>query len=119
MRLRKILIALVAVAGLALVGVAGAQAAPIRECANFVPTGQAHGTWAGYWTYATIPGFTPVYNLTTRSIACSDARRFSLYVTRHGSHRYHRFSCRWIPDYESYDVRCTRGRQVVHWQGGA
>ena len=53
MSLRKTLIAVAAVAGLALVGVAGgSKLTPIRECANFVPTGQAHGTWAGYWTYA-------------------------------------------------------------------
>ena len=91
---------------------------PIKECGNFIPTGMAGETWTGYWTYRHIPGFTPVTNLTTRVVGCSAARPFSLHVSRKGSRRYQGFTCRWIHHYESYDVRCTNGGRVIHWQGG-
>lgn len=115
---KRILASLAVIAGLALAG--SAQAAPIRECGNYVPVGWAHGTWTGYWTFAVVPGFTPVANLTTRNVLCGDARRFSLAVSRSGAGRsYHSFRCRNTTiGTEDYDIRCTRGSQVVHWQGG-
>ena len=100
------------------------QAAGITECGNFVLTGNGYH---GYWTYRTVYGFTPVYNLTTRGVRCSDARPASLNIMRRapsfGSHRnvyYHNFTCRfrWFNG-EDWDVRCTRGGLVIHWQGGA
>jgi hypothetical protein len=90
---------------------------PIKECGDFVQTGFAHGRPAGYWTYRTVHGYTPVANLTTRVVQCSYARSFSL--TRHGG-RWQGFTCRSRTFYgEDWDVRCTKGNQVIHWQGGA
>jgi hypothetical protein len=100
------------------VNVPAQAAAAITECGDYVPTGLAHGTWTGYWTFNPPGGFTPVTNLTTRRVRCSNARPFSLQVSQHSRRSYHGFSCKWKTSYESYDVRCTRGREVIHWQGG-
>ena len=103
---------------------AHAQASAITECRNFVQT----TAWErGYWTFRIVPGFTPVANLTTRNVRCSDARPFSFHVMNmlppYGSRRnvhYHNFTCRIVwSNEEDWDIRCTRGSQVIHWQGGA
>jgi hypothetical protein len=113
---RKNLIPAAIFAALAFAG--SAQAALIRRDGNFVVTGPY--AFDGYWTYGTVPGFTPVYNLTTRNVRCSDARSFSLYVSRTGTRHYHNFNCRGTPiGTEDWDIRCVRGSQVIHWQGGA
>jgi len=123
----KRIITLIAIAG-ALAVAGPAAAAPIRECGNFVPTAPWHWN-SGYWTYRTVLGYTPVYNLTTRNVSCSDARPFSLYVMKHapryGSHRgtlviHYACTFRWFNG-EDWDVRCTGNFSpgVVHWQGGA
>jgi hypothetical protein len=102
---------------------AHAQASAITECGNFVQT----TAWErGYWTFGMVPGFTPVTNLTTRNVRCSDARPYSFHVMNilppYGSRRNvhsHNFTCRIAWSYwEDWDVRCTRGSQVIHWQGG-
>ena len=117
MRLRNILIA--AAGALGIVGPAvtavPAQAAGITECGNFHPTA-AEG---GYWNYRAVDGATPVYNLTTRGVRCSEARRFSLVVSTGARWPRHGFQEDWHFHGERYDVRCTRGSQVIHWQGGA
>jgi hypothetical protein len=124
--MKRIIFTLVLALGLAepAVMVSAAQASAITECGNFVQT----TTWErGYWTFRIVPGFTPVYNLTTRNVRCSDARAFSFRVMNmlppYGSRRnvyYHNFTCRITWSYgEDWNVRCTRGRQVIHWQGGA
>ena len=130
MRLRRILTAAVAAGALGVaapaITAAPAQAAGITECGNWVFTG--NNVWHGYWTFRTVLGFTPVANLTTRGVRCSDARRASLNIMRYyappfGSHRntyWHGFTLRWIfSNGEDWDVRGTRGSQVIHWQGGA
>lgn len=129
--LRKLLTALVAVASLALVPAASSAsaAAPIRECGNFVLTGNHD---QGYWTHRLVYGYTPVFNLTTRNVACSSARPFSLRATdrvvgsKMGALRgtaavaYRGFRCRArFANGEDWDIRCTKGRHVIHWQGGA
>lgn len=74
----------------------------------------------GYWTYSMVLGFTPVANLTTRDVRCSDTRSFSLYISRTGLRHYHNFKCRGTSiGTEDRDIRCTRGSQVIHWQAGA
>jgi hypothetical protein len=98
----------------------GAQASAITECANFVPTGwsASQNIWRGYWTFNTFAGSTPVTNLTTRNVRCSYARPFSLAVAAKSSRHHNGFTCRWRHAGEEYDVRCTKGAQVIHWQGG-
>lgn len=129
MRLRTSLITAAVAGSLGLaapaITAARVQAAGITECGNFVLTG--NGGNHGYWTLRLVYGYTPVYNLTTRGVRCSDARPASLNIMRRaptfGSHRnlyWHNFTCRfrWFNG-EDWDVRCTRGSQVIHWQGGA
>ena len=93
----------------ACVGVPSALALPpIRECGNFVYTGFAHGRAIGYWTYTTIPGYTPVYNLTTRIVRCAYARPFSLDMAGYwfGTRHYQGFTCINHPFYgEDWDIR--------------
>jgi hypothetical protein len=122
--MKRIILILTAITALSMGLASTAQAAPIIECGTYNP-------YANHWTSTTHPdfsGYTPVYNLTTRNVRCSDARPASLNIMRHhsppfGSHRntyYHSFTCRWQWFYgEDWDVRCTRGSQVIHWQGGA
>jgi hypothetical protein len=91
--MKRIITAIALAASFALA--APAMAAPIRECGNYVPVGWAHGAWTGYWTFATVYGFTPVWDLTTRNVRCSDARAFSIAVSRSGAGGgYHNFKCR-------------------------
>jgi hypothetical protein len=100
---------------------AAAQAGGITECGNFVPTGwsSSQHIWRGYWTFrTTAAGFTPVTNLTTRNVRCSYAHTVSLRVANKAWRHYSGFTCRWHNAGEEYDVRCTRGHQVIHWQGG-
>lgn len=104
-------------------GLSGAVVAlGIVECGHFVPTGVRGGTWTGYWTYRTTYGFSPVWNLTTRRVGCSLARRFSLAESRHFRRHRQGFTCRKhaVPDTnnEEYDIRCVAGSRVIHWQGG-
>jgi len=128
---RKLLISLGAVASLGLVPAASSAsaAAPIRECGNFVLTGDHN---QGYWTRRVVAGYTPVFNLTTRNVACSSARPFSLKATsrvvgsKTGALRgtatvgYRGYRCRaTFANGEDWDIRCTKGRHVIHWQGGA
>jgi hypothetical protein len=101
-----------------LVLVTPASAEPIRECGNYVFT----DTNRGFWTYLTIPGYTPVYNLTTRNVSCANARPFALLVAGYwpGVRYRNGFRCVNRLFYgEDWDTRCTRGAQVIHWQGGA
>lgn len=104
------------VAAMLLLAALPASASPITECGNYVQTGVNRG----YWTYRTVYGYTPVYNLTTRSVRCSQARPFSLTVTSGMRRHYQGFACRirWFNG-EDWDIRCTKGAPVVHWQGGA
>jgi hypothetical protein len=96
----------------------GVARAAIRECGNYAYVDGHHG----YWTFGTTYGFTPVTNLTTRVMRCRRARQFALRESR--AYPFHRrrngFRCRRteLPP-ESYDIRCTKGRRVIHWQGGA
>jgi hypothetical protein len=90
--------------------VSTASASGITECGNY--------GFSGPWTSRTVLGGGLVVNLTTRTVRCSYARPFSLHVTPKRAHRYQGLSCRWRDFYESYDVRCTKGRQAIHWQGG-
>jgi hypothetical protein len=101
---------------IAFCGASLASASAVTECGNYVQTG-AH---SGYWTAATVYGYTPVFNLTTRRVRCSDARRFSLRETSTMSRRRNGFNCaiRWFNG-EDWDIRCVRAAQVIHWQGGA
>ena len=116
MRLGKTLVAAAVAGALAVVAPAIAatpvQAAGITECGTY-DIGH-HG-----WTYHTISGAVPVANLTTRNVPCYLARPFSLYVTRTGNYHYHGFRFRVRESYETYDIRATKGDQVIHWQGGA
>src|SRR6476620_11742169 len=112
--MRKLILIIVGMTALAVVP--AASASPITECGNYVQTGISEG----YWTHRTIYGYTPVANLTTRKVRCSYARPFSLIVTAGIRRRYQGFTCRirWFND-EDWDIRCTKGEQVIHWQGGA
>jgi hypothetical protein len=115
--------ALAAIATLALGIAPAASASPIIECCHFVPTGVRGDSWTGYWTYKTTYGFSPVWNLTTRRVRCSFARRFSLAESRHVRRHRDGFTCRKhiIPDTngEEYDIRCVASQdRVIHWQGG-
>ena len=92
---------------------------PIRECGDFVPTGIAHGVWTGYWSFHPAPGFTPIYNLTTRVVRCPYARQFSFHMDRHWRKRHYQgFTCQVHVYYELIDERCTNGGKVIHWHGG-
>ena len=97
----------IAVVAAALFGTAAmpATAAPIREC------GQLAHRFA--------------YNITTRNVACYEARRvvrawgYQL-AGRGGDGRVRGLYCNYRSiGYDGGDIRCTgtRGR-VVHWQGG-
>jgi hypothetical protein len=88
-------------------GPTGPVASTIRECGS-VPD------WRGS------PG--GIVNLTTRHVSCPSARRFAVRVTdRYPTPRHwDGFTCRSFtyPGGELFDIRCTRGVQVIHWQGG-
>ena len=95
---------------------ATAQASPIRECGNWVDTNGQPGTW--HWSYRYSLSYSPVRNLTTRNVSCSNARPFSVRIGA-GWGSLHGFACKWrYWNHRSQaDVRCTRGNQVIHWQG--
>lgn len=103
-------------------GVSSARAGSgITECGNFVPT-PPWGPYHGYWTFRTVMGYTPVYNLTTRNVRCSYARPFSLHMAGYWRGVRHRDGYRCtnhLSNSEDWDIRCTKGRYVIHWQGGA
>ena len=103
-------------AAVLLLAAAPASGASPTACGNFVQTSAGKG----YWTYHIVYGYTPVYNLTTRGVRCSAARPFSLRETARMAHYMNGFTCsiRWFNG-EDWDIRCTRGEQVVRWQGGA
>jgi hypothetical protein len=123
--MKRIITAAAVIAALAFAGSAAA-AAP-RECGGYNMNG-SHS----YWTYHGFSGFSLVWNLTTRSVDCSEARSFALTVMRkymppYGSRRgvlWQHFGCA-IRRYngEDWDVRCVRTMhaypEVIHWQGGA
>ena len=102
--------------------VSTASGSGVTECGNFETTGWAHNIWTGYWTYSTVMGFTPAYNLTTRQVRCFDGRPFSLVVSRYFLRHRHGFNCRYVfhgsGEARYYDIRCVRGNQVIRWQGG-
>jgi len=105
-----------AAATAALFGAVGtsAQAAPINECGNWGWRGGSGPSW----------GMTPIegagiYNVTTRAVGCSTARRF---VRRYrGTDSYYpTWNCVERNAYESSDIRCTAsGGRVIRWQSGA
>jgi hypothetical protein len=129
--MKRIVAALAVLAVLAVAGPAAAQG-PIRECGSFVPTGQsgppAHIAYRGYWTFGLVGpvghGFTPVANLTTRNVSCRDARSASLTIVQiNRIYPWHGFVLRFRMTgsergTEDYDIRCTRGGEVIHWQSG-
>ena len=88
----KRLMLIIAGTGLALVPAASASG--IRECGNWAWTGT--NVWHGWWTYGiggwnNTGGYSPIYNLTTRNVRCSDARHASVNIMRYhtppfGSH---------------------------------
>jgi len=94
----------------------GASGAPIRECGNF----------DGFrWSYEQVRG-AGIYNLTTRRVWCSVARRVArrAYNTYERGDRiwyWHGWRCRYTKTgYESADTRCTKRRiNVVRWQAGS
>ena len=91
-----------------------ASAAPIVECGNYGATSSGRVGW----TYGEIEG-AGIYNVTTRNVGCSTARRF---VRRYrGTDTYYpTWRCREVNDYEFSDIRCTASRgRVIHWQTGA
>jgi Ni/Co efflux regulator RcnB len=102
-------------AALLLAGMAApAQAARIIECGNWGATESGRSGW----TYEEIVG-ARIYNVTTRKVGCSKARRF---VRRYrGTDTYFpTWRCREFNDYELSDIRCTAsGGRVIHWQTGA
>lgn len=104
--MRKLIVTVLAAGSLAAVVPAIAQASPIRECgriARIVPNSPA-----GLW------------NITTRNVACPYARRFAVQVTAHMAHHWAGFTCRhyFYNHGFVFDIRCVRGSQVIHWQGG-
>lgn len=114
------------IAGLALA--APAVVAPVAQASGITKCGSYDYFGHRWYTRGIVYGYTPVYNLTTRGVNCRDARNASLTIMNHhmprfGSRRnsyYHGFTCRWQWfNGEDWDVRCTRGSQVMHWQGGA
>jgi hypothetical protein len=117
MEMHCFLLSLAATA-LAMAMLAGlAQAAPIRECGNY-PSENNH------WTYRSIRG-AGIGNVTSRRIACAEARHIVLHVRfgRRAPYRPHYpgWSCRYVRQgYEFADIRCTAsGGRVVRWQAGA
>ena len=120
MRLRGILIAAAAAGALGIaapaITAAPAHASGITECGGYNMNNAHHM----YWTFGRFSGFSFVWHLTTRNVPCYLARSFALHVSRTGDYRYHgfRYRVRWYYD-EDYDIRATKGDQVIDWQGGA
>jgi hypothetical protein len=108
MKLLALLFVTTAIVAVAPAG--SAVAAPIRECGNYDP---GRG-----WTYRSVSGATPVYNLTTRNVSCRTARRFARRYR--GTDTYFpKWTCREVRYYESWQVRCTAsGGRVIRWHGG-
>jgi hypothetical protein len=90
-------------------------AAPVRGCGNY---GHIDSIGTVGWTSRPISG-AGTFNVTTRNVACSTARRFVLRYR--GTDTYFpTWRCRETNDYEFSDVRCTASRgRVIHWQAGA
>ena len=112
------IIATIAAVAVAAITPAAAQASPIRECGNWVQTDAQPGTW--HWSYRYSLSYSPVRNLTTRNVSCSKARRFAVDVGFSGQGYSHGFICSWRyygRGYRQFDVRCTGGSSVIHWQG--
>jgi hypothetical protein len=103
-------------ASLALAAAAApAHAGGITECGSW---GYNERTGRSGWTYGEISG-AGIYNVTTRNVSCSTARRF---VRRYrGTDTYYpTWRCKEFNDYEFSDTRCTASRgRVIHWQAGA
>lgn len=93
-----------------------ASAAPIRECGNygwFSPT----ATGPAHWGYGRTYG-AAITNLTTRNVRCAYARPFATHLW--GRHHYKGYTCKVTRlGVEYYDIRCTKGNHVIHWQNGA
>lgn len=106
--------ALVCSAAMAGLGAGSAQAAGISECGNW---GWRDSTQTMSWGMTPIQG-AGIYNLTTRGVGCTTARKF---VRRYrGTDTYYpTWNCRESNGYESGDTRCTSGSRVIHWQSGA
>jgi hypothetical protein len=124
----KRVITLIMIAGFApavvapVITAAPAQAAGIIECGNWVQTNGQPGTW--HWSYGYSIPYSPARNLATRIVSCSDARPFALHVGFSGQRHYRGYICKWhywrSRRYSpQFDVRCTKGARVIHWQGSA
>ena len=99
---------------LTVVAATPASAAGIRECGNYGD----HGDGKSRWGMSDIRG-AGLYNLTTRNVSCSTARRFARRYKGTDT-GYPTWRCREVSEYESYDVRCTASRgRVIRWQGGS
>lgn len=89
-------------------------AAAVNECGNWGD----HGDGQLRWGMSSVRGF-GIYNLTTRRVGCSTARRFARRYKGTDS-SYPTWRCRETSEYESSDVRCTRsGGRVIRWQSGS
>jgi hypothetical protein len=107
--------AAIVTAAVTLGAAATASAAPVRECGNW---GYIESAAKTGWTNGQISG-AGIFNVTTRNVGCSTARRF---VRRYrGTDSYYpAWRCRETNDYEFSDVRCTAANgRVIHWQTGA
>src|SRR4051794_40468073 len=101
--------------GISFTAPARAEASPINECGNWIQTNGQPGTW--HWSYG-YQGVSPVRNLTTRNTRCAYARSFTLHLSFSYQRHYQAYACRWRwPTFADYDVRCTKGSHVIHWQG--
>jgi hypothetical protein len=105
------LAAIVAFAGLA---ATPANAAAITDCGNY---GFRSSTGTVSWGMTPIEG-AGTYNVTTRGVSCSTARRF-VRRYRGTDTSYPTWNCHESNGYESSDVRCVSGSRVIHWQSGA
>jgi hypothetical protein len=108
-RVKRGSVALVAAVVLLPVSAEG-EAAPIRECGN---AGSLHD------------GQVHVYNVTSRVVSCSFARRFARRQMLYGGPAcredrwctYRRWRCRHVAYRVEGDIRCTNsGGRVVRWQ---
>ena len=120
-RARLKLVALIAVAAACVLAAsasadvrAGASASHVIECGNWGDHGDAYMRWGMSGPYGA--GF---FNLTTRHVGCSTARRFARRYRGTDSF-YPKWHCREVNAYESSDVRCTASRgRVIHFQAGS
>lgn len=91
-----------------------ASAGAVRECGSWGD----HGDSQLRWGMSPVRGF-GIYNVTTRNVGCSTARRFARRYKGTDSY-YPTWKCRETNEYESSEVRCTRsGGRVIRWQTGS